>query len=228
MSNTPQHPPPGWYPDPTGRPVQRYWDGRQWVGGEQPIVPQPAPVRRREPLWQRWWVLAPAVLLGVFVVAGVLGSLGGERADDAEVTTTDDAGDGSTPAQVAPEPGPETEPRAEKVLRVSVTDDTSAWEPGSSGLPNIEVWIRGTGSWFPDTSFGSDVLEDAGPFPVGEPTEFFIYPEGRDGPELAAQVVVDEDVTAGSVRDMITITVDDTAVTVAGTPIPGFEMEFAR
>lgn len=26
---TPQ-PAPGWYPDPSGRPGQRYWDGQQW------------------------------------------------------------------------------------------------------------------------------------------------------------------------------------------------------
>lgn len=29
MSNTPL---PGWYPDPSGAPRQRYWDGRQWTG----------------------------------------------------------------------------------------------------------------------------------------------------------------------------------------------------
>jgi Protein of unknown function (DUF2510) len=24
-------PPPGWYPDPSGAPGQRYWDGQQWM-----------------------------------------------------------------------------------------------------------------------------------------------------------------------------------------------------
>ena len=24
-------PPPGWYPDPSGAPGQRYWDGQQWT-----------------------------------------------------------------------------------------------------------------------------------------------------------------------------------------------------
>lgn len=27
----PGAPPPGWFPDPTGRNEQRYWDGRAWT-----------------------------------------------------------------------------------------------------------------------------------------------------------------------------------------------------
>jgi hypothetical protein len=116
----------------------------------------------------------------------------------------------------------------EKVLRVGVTDDTSDWEAGTSGLPNLEVWMPGTGSWFPDTSFGGDVIEEAGPFPVGEATEIFIYPEGREDPEFAVEVVVDANIIAGSVRDMIQISIDDSTVNVSGAPIPGFEVEFRR
>ncbi len=116
----------------------------------------------------------------------------------------------------------------EKVLRVAVNDDTSDWESGTSGLPNLEVWMPGTGSWFPDTSFGSDVIEEAGPFPVGEATEIFIYPEGREDPEFAVEVVVDADIIAGSVRDMIQINIDDSTVNVNGAPIPGFEVAFQR
>jgi TM2 domain-containing membrane protein YozV len=26
-----QHPGAGWYPDPSGGPAQKYWDGRQWL-----------------------------------------------------------------------------------------------------------------------------------------------------------------------------------------------------
>ena len=115
-----------------------------------------------------------------------------------------------------------------RALRVSVSDETSDWESGSSGLPNLEVWIPGTGSWFPDTSFGSDVIENGGPFRVGETTEIFIYPDGRDDPEFAVEVLVDADIIAGSVRDMIQITVDDATVNVFGTSIPGLEVNFQR
>jgi hypothetical protein len=28
--------PAGWYPDPHGQPVQRWWDGMQWTGDVAP------------------------------------------------------------------------------------------------------------------------------------------------------------------------------------------------
>ena len=31
--------PPGWYPDPSGQPVQRYFDGRQWTEHRYPPAP---------------------------------------------------------------------------------------------------------------------------------------------------------------------------------------------
>lgn len=39
---------PGWYPDPSGRPGQIYWDGQQWVPpASPPQKPVPAALRRR-------------------------------------------------------------------------------------------------------------------------------------------------------------------------------------
>lgn len=35
-------PPPGWYPDPSGGPYGRWWDGQQWADATQPL-PQQAP-----------------------------------------------------------------------------------------------------------------------------------------------------------------------------------------
>jgi hypothetical protein len=32
----PTLPPPGWYPEPSGAQVQRFWDGRQWTASMQP------------------------------------------------------------------------------------------------------------------------------------------------------------------------------------------------
>lgn len=36
----PSLPPPGWYPDPSGRPGSLHWDGAQWTTGV-PAAPQP-------------------------------------------------------------------------------------------------------------------------------------------------------------------------------------------
>jgi hypothetical protein len=51
MSDTPA----GWYPDPSGGPQQRYWDGAQWTDQVQahaaPAAPQPPKKKRR---WCRW------------------------------------------------------------------------------------------------------------------------------------------------------------------------------
>lgn len=33
--------PAGWYPDPSGVPGQRYWDGQQWTGHAPPAAPAP-------------------------------------------------------------------------------------------------------------------------------------------------------------------------------------------
>ena len=38
---TPPGPPPGWYPDPSGAPGQRYFDGRTWSENRAPAVPDP-------------------------------------------------------------------------------------------------------------------------------------------------------------------------------------------
>jgi hypothetical protein len=35
---------PGWFPDPAGVPVQRYWDGAQWTDHTAPLDPVKEPV----------------------------------------------------------------------------------------------------------------------------------------------------------------------------------------
>ncbi|MEO7752219.1 MAG: NINE protein [Terracoccus sp.] len=35
--------PAGWYPDPEGKPVSRYWDGDGWTDQTGPMLPAPAP-----------------------------------------------------------------------------------------------------------------------------------------------------------------------------------------
>jgi hypothetical protein len=58
----PPSPPPGWYPNPSGEPGQRYWDGTKWTIVNVPATPTVGPYRR--PGWyadpsgeagQRYW-----------------------------------------------------------------------------------------------------------------------------------------------------------------------------
>lgn len=57
-------PPPGWYPDPTGRPGQQYWDGRTWHPHPEPAT-RPGNAARRSPSGHRtaWFVLGGSSLL---------------------------------------------------------------------------------------------------------------------------------------------------------------------
>ncbi len=94
---------------------------------------------------------------------------------------------------------------------------------------NIEVWVRGYGSWYPDITFGSDV-NTLGAFPVGElrDQDFFIYPDGRDGTEIRVEFEMTADMISGSDMSMTTVAVSDTTVTVTGQAIPDFELVFER
>ena len=61
-------PPPGWYPDPSGAPVQRYWDGATW-SASPPVPTGVTPAPRRDSN-RRGWVIAAfcAVVLVLLVV----------------------------------------------------------------------------------------------------------------------------------------------------------------
>lgn len=55
-------PPPGWYPDPSGAPGLRYFDGRDWTEHRASGAGMPQPPRpRKRTVW-------PWALLGVFVL----------------------------------------------------------------------------------------------------------------------------------------------------------------
>ncbi|OBJ90900.1 DUF2510 domain-containing protein [Mycobacterium asiaticum] len=56
-SEYPSGPPAGWYPDPGGTYMQRYWDGAQWTEVMSP---------GRKPM--PWWLVAGVILIAVFVV----------------------------------------------------------------------------------------------------------------------------------------------------------------
>ena len=53
---------PGWYPDPSGAPLQRYWDGTSWSGHAVAPHSGPAPAAPRRK-WDPWAIAAVCALL---------------------------------------------------------------------------------------------------------------------------------------------------------------------
>lgn len=91
-TDTPSNVPAGWYPDPYGAPVHRWWDGTTWSQTTQPApqayaaAPQyaaPVPVVREapgvNPITPQVWILALTPLLG-FITTGVRAAMGGYSA----------------------------------------------------------------------------------------------------------------------------------------------------
>jgi membrane protease YdiL (CAAX protease family) len=76
-------PPPGWYPDPSGQPATRWWDGRAWTPSLLPhapptvgpdVAPEQGPAPPALPARAAWLGLA-GVLVG-FVLGGVFQVIG--------------------------------------------------------------------------------------------------------------------------------------------------------
>jgi hypothetical protein len=79
--------PPGWYPDPSGAPGQRYWDGYAWHNA---IPARPGPVAPKTPTnWKALGIMAGA-LVALIMVASIIGGLtgGGENDKNTSATTT--------------------------------------------------------------------------------------------------------------------------------------------
>lgn len=80
QSNVPAAPAPGWYPDPHGRALHRYWDGSVWTDHTAPTVgppgtspvAQPAPSANHGPSSAVHW-LVPVGRSWQSLVAGYLG-----------------------------------------------------------------------------------------------------------------------------------------------------------
>ena len=61
--------PPGWYPDPEGRPSERYWDGNSWTSETRPysfVADKPAPMTNKVGLDQNEKILL--VFVGIAVL----------------------------------------------------------------------------------------------------------------------------------------------------------------
>jgi hypothetical protein len=78
QSAAPLKPIPGWYPNPSGQPGQRYWDGYAW---HDAVPARPGPVAPKPPTnWKALGIIAGAVA-ALIVVASIIGGLQGGGRD---------------------------------------------------------------------------------------------------------------------------------------------------
>ena len=103
---------------------------------------------------------------------------------------------------------------SDMTVRVVVYDDTEA----SPLHPRAEIWVRGLGSWW----LARDNLQIIDGRTQGKVDQLVIYPDGREGKEITVQFKLTSSMCPqGCPRDMITVAIDDTDVTVGGFPIQG-------
>jgi len=62
--------PPGWYPDPDGKPCNRYWDGANWTLETRPLGYQNSSNEISQKISTGWKVgIGLALALGILVLA---------------------------------------------------------------------------------------------------------------------------------------------------------------
>ena len=104
-------------------------------------------------------------------------------------------------------------------VRVGVYDDTER-----RPMPEkAEIWIQGLGSWWIVRETVKNVPERQ----VGAVDTIFVYPDGRSGKEISVRFKITTDMCPqGCARDLISVAISDTEVSVQGTPIDAANDEF--
>lgn len=103
------------------------------------------------------------------------------------------------------------------MVRVAVNDDTKR-NPVHS---KAEIWFRGYGSWWlkRELKYGG-TFKNLGTRPSGKKQSLIIYPESRKGKEIKVPYMMTDKMNPkGSPRDMISVYISDTEITVRGLPI---------
>ena len=117
----------------------------------------------------------------------------------------------------------------EKIIEVSLK--ITVWNLTEKNEPDLEIWIKGTGSWYPDKEsieFGGDFFIPSEPFSSGKVNEIYIYPDSRTGTEIMIEIIVTDEMISESDRDTIHIEIYDETVEIYGTSIVGITQEFKR
>lgn len=131
-------PPPGWYPDPHGPHLQRWWDGTAWTEHRRapgaptgPVPPPPGGGTGRARAVAL--VAAGAVLVAAIVTGAVV------LVDDGGGTQTSTAPTSAPPAPIGP-----TEPTPEASTSEPSSDDPAVVEDQLNGVtfPLLDGWVR--------------------------------------------------------------------------------------
>jgi hypothetical protein len=157
---------PGWYPDPTGRPVPRWWNGTAWAqdvppppsGHPGPFDTAPLPtgyvpaLPPKRPWYRRTTFLVIATVLAVIVLLAVVG---------AAVESGSRTGSSNPPQAVVPDPvsssRPDTFPSSARTSSPATVPPTQTPKP-TSLPPTTDA--SADGSWIMPNEVGR-VLQDA-------------------------------------------------------------------
>jgi hypothetical protein len=125
---------------------------------------------------------------------------------------TEDVQESSAADEQTADPQP-SEALAPGTFRLSFTN----WDDAT--YADLEIWIRGYGSWFPNPE--GDLLENVGPFEIGQtlPGELFVYPFGRSGIEVPVTLSLSLNHISNSPRDIVQVYIEDGVLFVSGSPI---------
>ena len=158
------------------------------------------------------WVASVVLLL---TLSGCV-EVTSEPAPQSAQQTKSQAEENETPAAT---PSEEVDSE-EAVVAKEGTFKMAVFNYDTQSYPDLEIWVRGTGSWYPNADSG-DGRDEFGPFPVGESIEgdFFVYPFGRDGIEVPVTLELSQDHISESDRDMVWVWIEDGVLIVTGTPL---------
>lgn len=128
--------PPGWYPDPSGTPGTRFWDGQAWtdqVQAAQPLTgpPAPAPEKKRGAMKTVCIVAAGMLLAGTVMIVGCAALIGGaanevqKESDKTAITPAqyESVGSDDTLDSVKAEFG---EPSDQQDMEINMTEEEKA------------------------------------------------------------------------------------------------------
>lgn len=103
-------------------------------------------------------------------------------------------------------------------------DDRTTENPPSEGLA---IEVPGEDLWTPDLEHGGS-SRLFGEYPVGESYEFYLYPEGKEGPRQTVSFSMKPDMSSALASSKTYIRIYDDRVVIEGPAVPDGEVTLDR